>query len=258
MKQWLVELCAWFIVALALLVCIQKCDAQLVPLVRAAHNSFVCYYDVETHNPAVVIYPLEWSHFSGNVKVTGRHFKMDAKLPKPRVKDGDFTNSGFVRGHLVSAADRDSNKGWLKETYLTSNLVPMTLVCNSGRWKAIEDSCRLLAMQGHRLLVARGPLYMRCSDDGTRYPDSVIRIGQAKEKRTTYIAVPDGFFCLAVCRDCSLRYVSTCSQSSYAMGSVIHTAVLPGSSIKRDDRVSVILSNSLGLWSQEEYETITH
>lgn len=257
MKQWMVELCAWLIVALAIFVCIQKCDAQLVPLVRAAHNSFVCYYDIETHNPAVVIYPLEWSHFSGSVKVTGRHFKMDAKLPKPRVKDGDYTNSGYVRGHLVSAADRDSNKGWLKETYLTSNLVPMTLVCNSGRWKAIEDSCRLLAMQGHRLLVARGPLYVRFSDDGTKTPDNVIQMNPENKKRATSIAVPDGFFCVAVCKDCNVKYASVCRQSSYKTSSVIHTPVLHGSSFKRDDRVSVILSNSLGLWSQEEYEIIT-
>ena len=241
-----------FVIIMTLLwiLAVTSMQAQTVPLVRAQHDSFVCYYDIMTHNPALVCYTLEHRHFSGSNKVKGRHFKADTKLPRPRVLDGDYSNTGYVRGHLVSAGDRDSDKAWLKETYLTSNLVPMTMVCNSGRWKIIEDSCRLLAMQGHRLLIGRGPLYYDNSRSFSKRNTGLVRI-----------TVPDGFFSFARCLDCPLVYCSTCYNSgSQGLDSVLRTArnnVTQSLSYYRDPRVSQLLTNILGVWSREEYETIT-
>lgn len=233
----------WLIIAL-ILVClwvwaVQATHAQGVPLVKASHDSFVSYYDVQTHNPALVVYQLEFAHFAGTQKPSGRHFKMDTQLPRPRVKDGDYSNTGYVRGHLCSAADRDSKKSWLKETYLTSNLVPMTMVCNSGRWKAIEDSCRALAMNGHRLRVGRWPLYY--------YLVSVLHTAG---KSKIDIEIPDGFACVAICLDCDLRFFEWCPNvgTSHGRGVI---------QFRNDPRVSMLLTNIFGLWCREEYETIT-
>lgn len=234
----------WLIIAL-IFVClwvwaVQATHAQGVPLVKATHDSFVSYYDVQTHNPALVVYQLEYLHFAGVLKPSGRHFKMDTQLPRPRVKDGDYTNSGFVRGHLCSAADRDSKKSWLKETYLTSNLVPMTMVCNSGRWKAIEDSCRMLAIMGHRLRVGRWPLY-----------DKLEYVLQANQAKGVFIAIPAGFACAAMCLDCDLRFFDWCPNlRSGSLQQVIQ--------FRNDPRVSILLTNIFGVWCREEYETITH
>lgn len=234
----------WLIIALILVSlwvwAVQATHAQGVPLVKATHDSFVSYYDIQTHNPALVVYQLEYSHFAGVLKPSGRHFKMDTQLPRPRVKDGDYTNSGFVRGHLCSAADRDSKKSWLKETYLTSNLVPMTMVCNSGRWKAIEDSCRILAIMGHRLRVGRWPMYGKL--------ENVIQASQAKG---FCIAIPDGFACAAMCLDCDLRFFDWCPN----LRSVSPQLVIQ---FRNDPRVSILLTNIFGSWCREEYETITH
>ena len=219
--------------------CVQTLHGQEVPLVRVQHEAFISYYDLQTHNPALVVYPLEYRHFSGSYKVSGRHFKADTKLPRPRVMDGDYSRSGYVRGHLCSAGDRDSDKSWLKETYLTSNLVPMTMVCNSGQWKMIEDSCRALARAGHRLLVGRGPLY-RDIGGGTR---NVIRA-------RVCITIPDGFFCVAKCQDCDLRYFDWCPND----GTNLLQDVIQGSS---DTRVGILISKIFGLWFREVYETIT-
>jgi len=221
------------------LLAVGGCHAQGVPLVRAQHDSFVSYYDIETHNPALVVYALEWKHFAGSYKVAGRHFKMDTQLPRPRVKDGDYSNTGFVRGHLCSAGDRDSDKAWLKETYLTSNLVPMTMLCNSGPWKVIEDSCRALAMAGHHLIVGRCPLYY----DINR-PDRVVLHAGVD------IWIPDGFACFARCTSCGITYSSMCYNSGTSdCEPVLH--------FKRDERILILLTNIIGLWSREEYETIT-
>lgn len=261
----LATLLRWAIVAIILMLiwlfAVQSVRGQSVPLVRAQHDSFVSYYDVQVHNPALVVYQLEAKHFAGSYKVKGRHFKADTQLPRPRLKDSDYTNSGYVRGHLCSAGDRDSDKAWLKETYLTSNLVPMTMVCNSGPFKAIEDSCRFLALQGHRLLLARGPLY----DEFARPSESVIHAGAR-------LTIPAGFFCAGRCVDCGLHRFWWCEnvgtnllqaviqrrsgQSSDVIQDGCHTAryVLR---FMNDPRVSLLLTNIIGLWSREEYETIT-
>lgn len=245
----------WVIIALIMIAlwvwAIQATHAQGVPLVKASHNSFVSYYDVQTHNPALVVYQLEHAHFAGVLKPSGRHFKMDTQLPRPRVKDSDFSNTGYVRGHLCSAADRDSKKSWLKETYLTSNLVPMTMVCNSGRWKVIEDSCRSLAALGHRLRVGRWPMY-----DNLQYKI------QADQTGRVCIAIPAGFACAAMCLDCDLRFFEWCPNvGTKSMEHVIQDIRRSPDSVVQfmnDPRVSMLLSNIFGVWCREEYETITH
>lgn len=230
--------------------CVRSMHAQPLPLVRAQHESFVSYYDIEKHNPALVVYPLEFSYFAGANKIGNRHFKMDTQLPRPRVKDSDYSNTGYVRGHLCSAGDRDSNKAWLKETYLTSNMVPMTMVCNSGGFKAIEDSCRALAMRGHRLLIGRAPVYR----------DIPMCLEHVSQNRFC-ITVPEAFFCVAMCRDCNLRLIQVC----YNHGTKVPENILQlqkqlaDSSMyyTRDERISILLTNIFGLWCREEYETIT-
>ena len=219
--------------------CVRSMHAQPLPLVRAQHESFVSYYDLEKHNPALVVYPLEFSHFAGNGKIGTRHFKMDTQLPRPRVKDSDYSNTGYVRGHLCSAGDRDSNKAWLKETYLTSNVVPMTMVCNSGAFKAIEDTCRALAIRGHRLLIGRAPVY-------GDIPTCLEHVSQTR----VCITIPDAFFCVAMCRDCDLRLIRVCyNHGTMQSDNVIH--------FDHDERISILLTNIFGLWCREEYETIT-
>ena len=226
--------------------CVMQCHAQPSPLVVAKHDRFTSYYDLERHNPAMVVYQLEARHFAGSYRVSGRHFKADTKLPRPRVLDRDYSGTGYVRGHLCSAGDSDSDKAWLKETYLTSNLVPMTLYCNSGPFKAIEDSCRALALQGHVLLLARGPLYYSLSGQ----VDNVIRAAAS-------VTIPDGFFCYSKCKSCGQCFSWWCRNSgTKGLESVLRD--LPGMMYyNRDERVSVLLQNIIGTWSREEYETIT-
>lgn len=158
------------------------CVAQ--PLILVRHDAFVSYYDCSILNPACVVWVLTPEAFRGDLKPTTRHFKTDTQLPTPRLKDSDLKGTGYVRGHLCPAGDRDSDKGLLKQTYLTSNLSPMTMVCNSGPWKAVEDSCRALAISHGRLLLAAGGIFRNC--------DTIV------SGRKT-IVVPSGFWKMAKC-----------------------------------------------------------
>ena len=237
-------------------------------LFRVKHDAFVSYYDTKLLQPVFVYYNLEWPQFAGAVKVGSHRFKVDTKLPRPRVKDSDYQNTGYVRGHLCSAADRDSRKDLLKETYLTSNLVPMTMVCNSGKFKQMEDSCRALAIAGHHLKIARGGLFGARSG-----ADSVVIHKQLLLRNTrSAIVVPDAFFCFATCKDCNYRgfwvifnTISRYLESSRACITNSHGSLAAdGTSAARyvihfmnDPRISVLLEIYMGLWSREEYETIT-
>lgn len=279
-KFWLVLIIAYIIGVLSA----TKCSGQPTSLIRVQHDSFVSYYDVEKHCPAIVVYILDESHFAGNEKISGRHFKADTKLPRPRVKDGDYTNSGYVRGHLCAAADRDSKRSWLKETFLTSNLVPMTYTCNSGAWKVIEDSLRVLAMAGHRLKVVKFPVWQypegaadcNTSEDlqssiqkkvskGTFYPknfpldSSSVAAATISDNvihaRACTIFVPDFFFCLAECQDCNFRFSLGCEN---VLGKCRLFASLREVLPYIESHVQLTLHNIIHLWNQEEFETTTH
>ena len=237
-------------------------------LYRVKHDAFVSYYDIQLLQPVFVYYELEWPQFAGSVKVGSHRFKVDTKLPRPRVKDSDYQNTGYVRGHLCSAADRDSRKDMLKQTYLTSNLVPMTMVCNSGKFKQMEDSCRALAISGHHLKIARGGLFKARSGA----LENVIREQILLRNTSQAIVVPDAFFCFATCKDCNYRgfwvifnVISRYPESAEAcitksISSLAADATNDAANIihfMNDPRISVLLDIYIGLWSREEYETIT-
>lgn len=158
--------------------------SQAQTLVLAKHDAFRSYYDIELGNPACVVWDLRVEDFQGRLKPSSRWFKIDTQLPPPRVSNKDFKGSGYVRGHLCPAGDRDTNKRLLKETYLTSNVTPMTMVCNSGPWKMVEDSIRILARSHGRLRVAAGVVFMNRGTSAR--PRGVL-------------LVPDGFWKLAKC-----------------------------------------------------------
>jgi len=154
------------------------------PLVKTTHEAYDSYYDLTTCTPSLVVWHLDSEDFKGNLKPSSRRFKTDTQLPPPRVKDSDLKGSGYVRGHLCPAGDRDTDKRLLKETYLTSNMAPMTMVCNSGAWKVVEDSCRILAKRHGKLIVAAGTIFL---DDSL----GVHKVGR--------ISVPAAFFKIARC-----------------------------------------------------------
>lgn len=158
------------------------CSAQ--PLMLAHHDAFDSYYDVSLRNPVCVVWTLTPDDFKGVLKPSSRHFKVDTQLPPPRVLDKDFRGSGYVRGHICPAGDRDTSKRLLKQTYLISNVCPMTMNTNSGPWKAVEDSCRALALSHGKIKISAGPIFMNCNTNSS---------GRTK------LVIPDGFWRIAKC-----------------------------------------------------------
>lgn len=129
------------------------------PLIEAKHQTYTIIYDYAKMSPAAVLWTLQASDFNGSQVTKPKYFKMDRLLPKPRVHNDEFSFSHYQRGHLCPSGDRDSRRSWFNDTFVTSNIVPMTPVTNSGAWKETEVVCRSACAAGHRLKIVAGPLW---------------------------------------------------------------------------------------------------
>jgi len=65
------------------------------------------------------------------------YFNTDVTLPTGwyRVSTSDYTNSGFDRGHLCPASDRDSTLAEEKNTFIMTNIMPQSAYNNQQTWK---------------------------------------------------------------------------------------------------------------------------
>lgn len=169
-----------------LILCITCCSFTLLihaqmTYVHAKHMTYDIVYDYSHMSPAAVFWTLKASDFSGSVKTKPKYFKQDRLLPKPRLKNDQFTFMNYQRGHLCPSGDRDSRKDWFRDTFYTSNIVPMTAVCNAGAWKETETICRALATQGHVLRIVAGPIgYQSTGSSNTQLlplvPDTLFKV----------------------------------------------------------------------------------
>jgi endonuclease G, mitochondrial len=85
-------------------------------------------------------------------------FRPDPPLPAGwyRVKTGDYTNSGFDRGHLAPSADRTRSIEDNSSTFLMTNIIPQAPELNREAWARLEDYCRQLVGKGYRLYIIAG------------------------------------------------------------------------------------------------------
>lgn len=173
------------LLVLWLALCAFKAFAQRI--IHVKHQTYEILYNQDLLTPECVYYTLRDADFKGTQKSKPKYFKADYLLPPPRRKNKDFKFTGYQRGHLCPSGDRDSRKDWFKDTFFTSNIVPMTPEVNAGVWKDIETECRNLATNGHVLKIACGTFAGKC--------DSVA-------ERGVMYYVPDTLYKMAICIHC--------------------------------------------------------
>lgn len=173
------------LLVLWLALCAFKAFAQRI--IHVKHQTYEILYNQDLLTPECVYYTLKASDFEGTQKAKPKYFKADYLLPPPRRKNKDFRFTGYQRGHLCPSGDRDSRKDWFKDTFFTSNIVPMTPIVNAGVWKDIETECRNLAQNGHVLKIACGKI---ASNSKTRF------------SRNSTCYIPDTLFKIAICTHC--------------------------------------------------------
>jgi DNA/RNA endonuclease G (NUC1) len=103
---------------------------------------------------------VSWDLTDSDVGSSGRgSFLTDTNLPGNFywVKTGDYTYSGYDRGHLCPSADRTDSTTNNDQVFYMSNILPQAPDNNQGVWAALETYCRTLAAAGNELLILCGP-----------------------------------------------------------------------------------------------------
>lgn len=84
------------------------------------------------------------------------YFIQDKKVTTGSADWRNYKNSGYDKGHLCPAADREYNKQAYESTFLTSNVSPQNHEFNSGIWNRLEEKIRYWAVKHDRLYVVTG------------------------------------------------------------------------------------------------------
>ncbi|NJM45461.1 MAG: DNA/RNA non-specific endonuclease [Alkalinema sp. RU_4_3] len=74
----------------------------------------------------------------------------------PVVTQNDYNGSGFDRGHMVPAADRNRTPEDSQSVFLMSNILPQAPDNNQGPWEKLESYSRDLVRQGKELYIIAG------------------------------------------------------------------------------------------------------
>lgn len=100
-----------------------------------------------------------WHMNSGWLGIVSRQndFRSD-DLPAGwyEVKDGDYSGSGYDRGHLCPSGDRTATASDNASTFFMTNIMPQAPDNNQGPWAELESYCRDLTAEGKELYIFAG------------------------------------------------------------------------------------------------------
>lgn len=109
------------------------------PVRLLANKGYVAGYCEELGNPAWAAYRV--ADVDGLREAAERPEKFETDLrTAARVEPGDYTNSGYDRGHMAPnyAIATRYGEAAQRETFLMSNIAPQRHALNAGAWKELE------------------------------------------------------------------------------------------------------------------------
>jgi endonuclease G, mitochondrial len=123
--------------------------------VLVSHQYFTLSYS-EAHEQAEwVAYELKKSQVK-NSNFERPYFVQDRSVATGSADWRNYKNSGYDRGHLVPAADREFDYDAYHETFLTSNISPQNHDFNAGVWNKLEQKTRYWAKKHDGVFVITG------------------------------------------------------------------------------------------------------
>ena len=133
---------------------------------------------------------VSWNLTAGDIGSVSRssNFYVDTNLPPNFiwVGTGDYSGSGYDRGHMCPSADRTDSISNNLAVFFMSNIVPQAPINNQGIWATFEGYCRTLASGGNELLITCGP----SGFNGSRIPSGHVAIPSNVWK--VVVVVPTG------------------------------------------------------------------
>ncbi|MFN7924548.1 MAG: DNA/RNA non-specific endonuclease [Bryobacteraceae bacterium] len=165
----------------------------------ATRSAFVLCHSASLRVPVWTAYEITPERLNGRAQ-RPRHFRRDLVLAQPGASDSDYRNSGWVRGHLVPAADMAWSEDALRDSFLFSNAVPQNAALNSGKWRVLEGAVRKLAAGADFVLVFTGPVF--CPDDAriganqVAVPCQIFKVvvaGRGQARHAFAAILPNGY-----------------------------------------------------------------
>lgn len=154
------------------------------------HTGYTLSYNSKWLIPNWVAYELMAEELDGDADRL-RSFSPDPKLEQyPRAEHWNYTNSGWVRGHMIPAGDVKYSQEAMNDSFYTSNVCPMNMKFNNSIWKRLEEKIRSLAKEFGCVYIITGPIMGRNTNG--KVGDSDIMI---PDKYFKAVLVPkNGFF----------------------------------------------------------------
>lgn len=121
------------------------------------HLGYTVSYNPQWLVPNWVAYELTDAETYGEQERSD-HFKPDPLVSGDPVVTGDYSKSGFDRGHMAPAADMKWSEQAMKESFYMTNICPQLHNLNAGDWKDLEEMARDWARQYGNIYIACGPI----------------------------------------------------------------------------------------------------
>ena len=119
------------------------------------HQYFTLSY-AEYHEQAEwVAYELQKKQIK-NSDFKRPYFVQDRRIPSGSADWRNYKKSGYDRGHLCPAADREFDYDAYHETFLTSNISPQNHEFNAGIWNRLEQKTRYWAKKNDGVFIITG------------------------------------------------------------------------------------------------------
>ena len=114
------------------------------------HTYFTLSYSETNWQAEWVAYTLTPASINGTQERTD-NFRIDPNVKSNPVGSGDYTGSGYDRGHLCPAGDMKLNLTSMSETFYMSNMSPQNPSFNRGIWETLESRARTVVQHSSRL-----------------------------------------------------------------------------------------------------------
>ena len=141
------------------------------------HEAYSLSYSEPHEQAEWVAYELKKSHLA-TTNFKRPYFEVDNAVKTGAASWRNYKNSGYDRGHLCPAGDRNYSKFAHDETFLTSNISPQKHDFNAGIWNTLEQKVRYWASKYDGVFVVTG---------------GVLK-GKLKTIGTENVAVPNQFY----------------------------------------------------------------
>ena len=168
----------------------QHGGALEIPMIQSStggqilkRKGYTLSYNADYKTPQWVAWELTKKETKGKEGRTNK-FLPDPDVRGAKAYTGDYTKSGYDRGHMAPAADMKWNKQAMEESFYMSNICPQNPNLNRGDWNEMEIQCRKWAETYGDIYIVAGPILYR---------------GHHKQIGAHRVTVPEAFFKVVLC-----------------------------------------------------------